>query len=172
MLSSALLGITRLISSFWGNLSIARPLWRQCVALLLVLSMVAAGGAPASATAFVTDRRGLIPVRPTSALIAPTTSSIPSAHRSSLPNVELPTLTHRESNPILLASIGRLPYSLHAVTSSGSATSAIASNFNGTAIAAGDYIWFNSVVSAAGISSYPTRLVMRGGRPSRTRRSH
>jgi hypothetical protein len=37
-------------------------------------------------------------------------------------------------------------------------TSAIASNFNGTAIAAGDYVWFNAVLKANGLSSSPTTI--------------
>jgi len=37
-------------------------------------------------------------------------------------------------------------------------TSAIASNFNGTAIAAGDDIWFNAVLKVNGLSSTPARI--------------
>lgn len=37
-------------------------------------------------------------------------------------------------------------------------TSAIASNFNGTAIRAGDFVWFNAVLNVHGLSSSPTRI--------------
>ena len=37
-------------------------------------------------------------------------------------------------------------------------TSAITSNFNGTAIAAGDFIWFNGVVKVSGLSASPTTI--------------
>jgi hypothetical protein len=37
-------------------------------------------------------------------------------------------------------------------------TSAITSNFNGTAIAAGDYIWFNGVIKVNGLSASPTTI--------------
>jgi len=47
------------------------------------------------------------------------------------------------------------------ITSSGSPCtggSSISSNFNGTPIAAGNYIWFNSVVKASGLGSKPVTL--------------
>src|SRR5882757_9086502 len=37
-------------------------------------------------------------------------------------------------------------------------TSAIASNFNGTAIAAGDNVWFNAVLKVNGLGSAPARI--------------
>jgi hypothetical protein len=37
-------------------------------------------------------------------------------------------------------------------------TSAITSNFNGTAIAAGDFVWFNGVVKVSGLSKSPTTI--------------
>jgi hypothetical protein len=37
-------------------------------------------------------------------------------------------------------------------------TSAIESNFNGTAIAAGDYVWFNGVLKVNGIGSAPATI--------------
>jgi hypothetical protein len=37
-------------------------------------------------------------------------------------------------------------------------TSAIASNFNGTAIAAGDYVWFNGVLKVNGLGSAPATI--------------
>jgi hypothetical protein len=37
-------------------------------------------------------------------------------------------------------------------------TSAITSNFNGTAIAGGDSVWFNGVVKANGLSASPTTV--------------
>lgn len=37
-------------------------------------------------------------------------------------------------------------------------TSAIASNFNGTAIAAGDYVWFNAVLKVNGLGSNPATI--------------
>jgi hypothetical protein len=37
-------------------------------------------------------------------------------------------------------------------------TSAIASNFNGTAIAAGDYVWFNAVLKVNGLGSEPATI--------------
>ena len=37
-------------------------------------------------------------------------------------------------------------------------TSAITSNFNGTAIAAGDFIWFNAVLKVNGLSTSPTTI--------------
>jgi hypothetical protein len=37
-------------------------------------------------------------------------------------------------------------------------TSAITSNFNGTAIAAGDSIWFNGVTKVSGLSASPTTI--------------
>jgi len=37
-------------------------------------------------------------------------------------------------------------------------TSAIASNFNGTAIAAGDYVWFNAVLKVNGMGSTGARI--------------
>jgi hypothetical protein len=37
-------------------------------------------------------------------------------------------------------------------------TSAIESNFNGTAIAVGDYVWFNAVLKVNGIGSAPARI--------------
>ena len=38
-------------------------------------------------------------------------------------------------------------------------TSAISSNFNGTAIAAGDYVWFNAVFKVNGLGSEPATIV-------------
>lgn len=37
-------------------------------------------------------------------------------------------------------------------------TSAISSNFNGTAIAAGDYVWFNAVLKVNGLGSAPATI--------------
>jgi len=37
-------------------------------------------------------------------------------------------------------------------------TSAITSNFNGTAIAAGDFVWFNGVTKVSGLSTSPTTI--------------
>jgi hypothetical protein len=37
-------------------------------------------------------------------------------------------------------------------------TSAITSNFNGTAIAAGDYVWFNAVLNVNGLGSTPATI--------------
>jgi hypothetical protein len=37
-------------------------------------------------------------------------------------------------------------------------TSAITSNFNGTAIAAGDFVWFNGVTKVSGLSASPTTI--------------
>ena len=37
-------------------------------------------------------------------------------------------------------------------------TSAIAANFNGTAIQAGDYVWFNAVLNVHGLTSSPTTI--------------
>ena len=37
-------------------------------------------------------------------------------------------------------------------------TSAITSNFNGTAIAGGDFVWFNGVVKVNGLSASPTTV--------------
>jgi len=41
--------------------------------------------------------------------------------------------------------------------------STISSNFNGTSIAAGDYIWFNSVVSVSGLGSAAAKVYTQGG---------
>jgi RHS repeat-associated protein len=40
--------------------------------------------------------------------------------------------------------------------------STISSNFNGTSIAAGDFIWFNSVMKVSGLGSYPTTITVTG----------
>jgi hypothetical protein len=37
-------------------------------------------------------------------------------------------------------------------------TSAITSNFNGTAIAGGDFVWFNGVVKVSGLSASPATI--------------
>src|SRR4029077_15815344 len=37
-------------------------------------------------------------------------------------------------------------------------TSAITSNFNGTAIAAGDFVWFNGVTKVSGLSASPVTV--------------
>lgn len=74
--------------------------------------------------------------------------------------------------PVLIASaIPPLlpPASIHRIVPAGlqlgtpPANSTISSNFNGTAIPAGSYIWFNSIVKTTGIASDPTRLITRGG---------
>jgi RHS repeat-associated protein len=39
--------------------------------------------------------------------------------------------------------------------------SSIVSNFNGTSIAAGNYIWFNAVIKPSGIGSSPVRIFLR-----------
>jgi hypothetical protein len=39
----------------------------------------------------------------------------------------------------------------------------ISSNFNGTPIPAGDYIWFNSIVSVRGLGSQPVNVYFSGG---------
>jgi len=41
--------------------------------------------------------------------------------------------------------------------------STISSNFNGTSIAAGNYIWFNSVVSVSGLGSAAAKVYTKGG---------
>jgi hypothetical protein len=43
-----------------------------------------------------------------------------------------------------------------------SITSSIVSNFNGTAVPAGDYIWFNSVLKASGLGSSPVTITITG----------
>ena len=42
-------------------------------------------------------------------------------------------------------------------------SSSITSNFNGTAIPAGDSVWFSSVLKANGLGSGPVRIFLRGG---------
>lgn len=39
----------------------------------------------------------------------------------------------------------------------------LTSNFNGTPIAAGDYVWFNAVVSVRGLGSQPVNVFFSGG---------
>src|SRR5580698_264882 len=39
----------------------------------------------------------------------------------------------------------------------------LTSNFNGTPIPAGDYVWFNSVVSVRGLGSQPVNVFFSGG---------
>jgi uncharacterized repeat protein (TIGR01451 family) len=43
-----------------------------------------------------------------------------------------------------------------------SVVSSISSNFNGTRISAGDYIWFNSVLSVSGLGSQPVTITLTG----------
>jgi RHS repeat-associated protein len=49
------------------------------------------------------------------------------------------------------------------VVLSSSGTGSIVSNFNGTAIPAGDSVWFSSVVKVSGLGSSPVRVFLRAG---------
>lgn len=65
---------------------------------------------------------------------------------------------------IQLASLGAPVHgsSMRAVFDSGvPGFSSIASNFNGTAIPSGDFIWFSSVLKASGLGSTPVRIFLR-----------
>lgn len=42
-------------------------------------------------------------------------------------------------------------------------TSTITSNFNGTSIASGNYIWFNSVMKVSGLGNSTTNIFVKGG---------
>jgi hypothetical protein len=56
----------------------------------------------------------------------------------------------RESSPATVS----LPFTVQTLD----CTSSICSNFNGTPIAAGKYIWFNSVIKVSNVSSYPVTI--------------
>src|SRR6266581_6682559 len=59
---------------------------------------------------------------------------------------------------IVLAVVLLLLWSEAALAHPFKCTSAITSNFNGTAIAGGDFIWFNGVVKVNGLSASPTTV--------------
>jgi hypothetical protein len=76
-------------------------------------------------------------------------------------------------SPALINPIGALPFPatrlfgpLLAALPQGqpqSNTSTITSNFNGTSIAAGNYIWFNSVMKVSGLGKSSTSIFVKGG---------
>lgn len=61
----------------------------------------------------------------------------------------------------LSASLEPLSPAVEPVMYSPLGESTISSNFNGTAISAGNYIWFNSVFTVSGLGSTPATLVVR-----------
>lgn len=79
------------------------------------------------------------------------------------PNAMTATRTGATLSPYGAPAIARVASPAAAPQGAPGNASTITSNFNGTSIAAGRYIWFNSVLKASGLGSGPTKLTIRGG---------
>ncbi|HEX7958285.1 MAG TPA: PKD domain-containing protein, partial [Terriglobales bacterium] len=97
----------------------------------------------------------------------PTTT--PEVTRTSSPTPNVHALQQKISRPkrTELASLTTAPLGIlgrkgtHFQAGGTSGQSSIVSNFNGTAIPAGDYVWFSSVLKTSGIGSAPVRVFLR-----------
>lgn len=131
------------------------PFWRQITAILLAWAVV--GPSSPGALASV----------PAQVRTTPGARAIASLPKKGLPN-ELRGLIPDSSSssqrpaPIQVAALSHVVPKLHADIPAPSSTSSISSNFNGTAIPGGDYIWFNSAFKVSGVSSSGTTIYIQG----------
>jgi hypothetical protein len=158
--------VLALFSLLFKNLSTEVSLWKQYVALTLVLAMFTTGaGMPASAANVATPAwsASTPPIRPA---LAKSIAAPPLAMSKGIPTVS-PSVSALAKigsiTPTRASIISIMPRLSASTTTQSIGASTISSNFNGTPIAPGSYIWFNSVVSVSGISNLPARLKVSGG---------
>lgn len=125
--------------------------WRQTTAIILCGAIIST----TDATGSVSTPKLSAPVRSTNRVIQPKQAL---KERNVVPVSMSATHTAR----VELASLSHVLPKLHAFQAPSSSTSTISSNFNGTAIPAADYIWFNSGFKVSGVSSSGTTIYVQG----------
>jgi hypothetical protein len=156
-------GFVRSLRTLWSGLSLQYPLWLQCTALLLVATTF---GSTCVATVGPDyfDRGTRVHSGISSSLNSAVLSQSPSENLKAKPNMYKPApilLASRKTYvPTAVALTQVIPNAIHA-TVAPIVSSTISSNFNGTAIPAGDYIWFNAVANVSGISGAGSKVIVQ-----------